>query len=328
MNLWRIYHPDIPGFLQEFSAVNAMIRLKDVGMNCGCEYTRFPLFTVCGPYSRFDHSLGVALIVWHFTRDKAQTIAGLLHDIATPAFAHVIDFLHGDYIAQESTESRTAEIIHASREIACLLEKHGLADEDVCDYHKYPLADNASPMLSADRLEYTLGNAVNYGFINEKQAAVYYSNLIVGINESGTEELMFSNADIAHSFAMTSLECAKVYASDPDRYAMQILSELICDAINLGVITEHDLYTTERIVVEKIKNSLLNSRWKEYCGLRLIFRQDDPGINGKWRRIYSKKRCIDPYITNTCRVTDLFPDYNKLMDDFKKESQDYWLYAY
>lgn len=328
MNLWKTYHPDIPHFLKEFTATDALNRLKDVGMNCGCEYTRFPIFAACDPYSRFDHSLGVALIIWHFTHDKVQTIAGLLHDIATPAFAHVIDFLHGDYITQESTENRTSEMIQESQAISTLLAKHGLTIDEVDDYHKYSVADNAAPKLSADRLEYTLSNAVNYRFITEQQAAEYYGNLVVGINEFGTVELMFSNAEIAYSFAMTALKCARVYASDADRYAMQILAELLRDAINLKVIKENDLYTTEDAVISKLRDSALSSRWTQYCDLKAISRQNEPGTNGKWRRIYSKKRCIDPYVTNKGRVTALFPNYKNLQDEFKAESLDYWLYAY
>lgn len=52
-----------------------MARLRQVGMNCGCEYTDFPRFRHLAPYSRFRHSVGVGLIVWHFTHDAAQAAA-------------------------------------------------------------------------------------------------------------------------------------------------------------------------------------------------------------------------------------------------------------
>ena len=58
------------------------------------DYSKF--FNVKYWYSNLDHSIGVALIIWNFTHDKKQTIAGLLHDIATPAFKHCIDFMNGD----------------------------------------------------------------------------------------------------------------------------------------------------------------------------------------------------------------------------------------
>ena len=65
--LWTLYHPEIPLFLEKFSCMSSVMRLRDVGMNCGCEYTAFPRFAEIGRYSRYEHSLGVALIVWHFS---------------------------------------------------------------------------------------------------------------------------------------------------------------------------------------------------------------------------------------------------------------------
>ena len=142
MNHYRIYHEEIPDFLLDYLRLPILERLKQVGMNCGCEYTSFPQFKILKPYSRYDHSLGVALIVWHFTRDKAQTVAGLLHDIATPVFAHVVDFMRGDYLKQEATEAGTETMIADSEALQALLKRDGLATADVCDYHRYPIADN------------------------------------------------------------------------------------------------------------------------------------------------------------------------------------------
>lgn len=119
-DLWSVYHDEIPDFLLEFMETASMQRLKDVGMNCGCEYSQFAIFKNCQSYTRYDHSVGVALIVYHFTGDMKQSIAGLLHDIATPVFAHTIDFLNGDYIKQESTEAKTEMMIRSSTEIMIL----------------------------------------------------------------------------------------------------------------------------------------------------------------------------------------------------------------
>lgn len=92
--LWKIYCQEIPEFIKSLIQTPSMQRLKDVGMNCGVEYTNFAFFQNIIPYSRYEHSIGVSLIVYHFTHDKKQTVAGLLHDIATPVFAHTIDFYH------------------------------------------------------------------------------------------------------------------------------------------------------------------------------------------------------------------------------------------
>jgi len=60
VNLWHVYEKAIPDFISEMALCPEMQRLKDVGMNCGCEYTNFPRFVNIAPYSRFEHSMGGA----------------------------------------------------------------------------------------------------------------------------------------------------------------------------------------------------------------------------------------------------------------------------
>lgn len=81
-----------------------MNRLKNISQFCGCDYTHLysPLFF----YSRYRHSLVVAHMTWHFTHDKKETIVSLLHDVGTPCFAHVIDYVFGDFLNQESSEKK------------------------------------------------------------------------------------------------------------------------------------------------------------------------------------------------------------------------------
>ena len=102
--LWTIYHEHMIDIIEKLAHTSSMQRLKNVGMNCGVEYTKVNIFSMHYPYSRYDHSVGVALIIYHFTKDIKQAIAGLFHDLSTPCFAHVIDFLNNDHDVQESYE--------------------------------------------------------------------------------------------------------------------------------------------------------------------------------------------------------------------------------
>ena len=181
--LMRLYHNEIPGLLQELYETPPLCRLADVGMHCGCDYSSFPMFRFqpmaeqAERYTRDLHSMGTALIVQHFTGDLKQSAAGLLHDIATPVFAHVVDFLKGDHVCQEATEEATEEMIGASSGIMEALRKYGIRVEEVSDYHRYPIADNPSPGLSADRLEYTLGNFYCRGRKSLEEIRLLYESL-------------------------------------------------------------------------------------------------------------------------------------------------------
>ena len=328
MTRWSIYHGDIPQFLLDFASTDAMVRLKNIGMNCGVEYTNFPVYRDSPPYSRFDHSLGVALIVWHFTQDIKQAVAGLFHDISTPVFAHVVDFLNGDHLQQESTEERTMEIISRSDQIRGLLTRYGLSVEDVCDYHRYPIADNDSPLLSADRLEYSLANAVNYRFRTRAEVQAYYEDLTIEKNESGEDELAFRSPELACAFAQAALCNSKVYVTDEDRYSMQFLADMLRVALDGGVLREEDLYSTEPQVILKLQSGAPTAAlWQQFRGFSAIHRTDqNPGLP-QWMSVPAKKRCVDPLVVGHGRTTELSQALRKDMADFLNYSFAYWISA-
>lgn len=318
---WSLYHPDMPDFIRRIAAAPPMLRLQDVGMNCGCEYTRFPLFASLGSYSRFQHSVGAGLIVWHFTGDVCQSVAALLHDIATPVFAHVVDFLHGDHLHQEYTEHSTLDLIAGSPELVAELRTLGLNPADVSDYHRFPIADNDTPRLSSDRLEYTLGNILNFGFADSRLVCDLYEDLCVGQNEEGAPEIMFCHCELARSFAQLALRCSKVYVSDEDRYAMQMLAELLRDAIAAGLLAEEDLMRTEPEVIARLEdNPLYRTRWQYF---RSYCRVKTGETHPEARVVPAKKRHINPYVRGVGRVTSFDATFKRDLEMYLQHDFQY-----
>ena len=127
-----ILSPEKPDFLEEYINTPEMQKQAGISVSCGICYSKlFPEITLW--YSSLDHSVAVALIIWNFTKDKKQTLAGLFHDIATPAFKHCIDFMNEDYEKQESTEELTTEIIKNSTEIMNLLNRDEIKLDEIDD---------------------------------------------------------------------------------------------------------------------------------------------------------------------------------------------------
>lgn len=324
--LHSIYHESLPPLLAELARTPPMERLKAVGMNCGCEYTSFPRFQRGHLYNRFLHSLGVGLIVWHFTGDPAQAAAGLLHDVATPPFAHVVDFLRGDHLTQEATESGTREIIESSPDLQAVLKQYGLSTDQVADYHAYPIADNDSPRLSADRLEYTLGNALNYGLLTRDEIAALYSDLTVAANEEGAPELCFIHREPALGFARIALACSRIYVSPEDRYSMQALSDLLSRAISSGILTSADLAGTEPPLIARLEASALAPDWRQFCAISRIRTAAAPLPDDRpWRQVPAKKRRIDPLVAGQGRASALDRDFAAELRAFLAEPQTDWL---
>ena len=121
---FNILEKDYPEWLNDYINTDALLKQQYISVTCGTIYS--DLFESDFFYSSLDHAIAVALIIWHFTHDKKQTLSGLFHDIATPVFKHSVDFLNGDYMTQESTEDLTTTIITNSKEIMKLLKRDNI----------------------------------------------------------------------------------------------------------------------------------------------------------------------------------------------------------
>lgn len=189
---FKILLPQFPEWLLEYIETPEMQRINGTSMSCGTDYSK--LFNNRYWYSNLDHSVGVALIIWHFTKDKKQTLSGLFHDIATPTFKHCIDFMNGDFEKQESTEERTESILKQLEEIKGLLNRDNIKMEEISDYRIYLIADNDTPKLSADRFEYNFSSGLVFLRVWElKDIEEIYNNVTILKNEEGIEELGFKD---------------------------------------------------------------------------------------------------------------------------------------
>ena len=243
---------DWPHFLDKYLQLPLLKRLKGVGLLCGTDWTA--LYKNRFYYSRLDHSLGVALIVWHFTHDKAQTIAGLLHDISTPVFSHVSDFRKGDALTQTATEEPTARIIRGDAELNRLLAEDDLTAAQVEDYHIYPIADNEIPQLSADRLEYMFpsGMALDGSWTMEEIRRCY-NDLTILKNEAGQDELGFQHMEIAELYCEHFCMIGHILQLNENKLALHMLGQIMNLAEKEGILSESDFMTlSEREVMEKL----------------------------------------------------------------------------
>lgn len=258
----NILSGDKPDFLSKYLSIPILTRLKGVGLLCGTDWT--PFFSNNFYYSRFDHSVGVALIAWHFTHDKAQTIAGLLHDVSTPAFSHVSDFRKGDSLTQTATEEDNGSMLASSKELLACLEQDGLTLDQVDDYHKYPVCDNEVPFLSADRLEYMFpsGAALSGTWsltesFSLDEIKIMYDDLVLCRNEDGFPEPGFKTLSIAEAYTKRTTDIGLFLQKNEDKMAMQFPAEILNIAVELGLLRERDFFAlSEKEIIEKLDDVL------------------------------------------------------------------------
>ena len=251
---FSILSKEIPNFINEYIETPEMQKQNKISTSCGTIYSK--MYNQMW-YSSLDHSIAVALIIWNFTKDKKQTLSGLFHDIATPVFKHSIDFMNGDYKNQESTEELTTKIISNSKEIMKLLKRDKIEVAEVDNYHLYPIADNDTPRLSSDRLEYTLSNG--WGAVEKlwtlDEVREIYNNIEIQKNEDGIEELGFKSIKMAEKFVHVMSRLSSLYIKSETKFSMQFLADDMKKMHNKDLITMDELYNlSEEEIINKIEN--------------------------------------------------------------------------
>lgn len=325
LDYFNVLEPNFPEWLNDYIETKELLKQRYISVTCGTIYS--DLFESEFFFSSLDHSVAVALIVWHFTHDKKQTLSGLFHDIATPAFKHCVDFLNGDYMTQESTEDLTSKIISNSKEIMDLLKRDNIKLEEVEDYHIYPVADNDTPKLSADRLEYSLSNALlTYKLSDIDEINKIYNDVILDKDEDGTLELSFKSKETALEFVKITSKLSIIYREDRTRYSMQLIADIIKKLNEDGLITKEDLYNKkESEIIEIIENSKYKEIFNIWKNAKNIKLSKEKPKNVYFVHHGAKIRYIDPLV-NKRRVSSIIKEAKKEID--KNLSYDMNNYVY
>ena len=319
---FRILSNEFPEWLLEYIETPEMERISKIALGCGKDYTN--VFNTRYWYSNLDHSVGVALIIWNFTHDKKQTIAGLLHDIAAPVFKHVIDFLNGDHERQESTEEKTTEIIENSKQIMALLKRDNITLDEVNDYKLYPIADNDTPQLSADRFEYNFSTGLIFHRVwNLDDIKECYNNITIVKNENGINELAFKDLSVCEKYISIVSKLWPTWITNAEKTTMQFLADMVKAMYDRKFITLEDLYTlSEEEIINRIRNckdNYLSETFKMFQEATQVF---DSHVFVKDKHcvsIKAKRRYIIPLVQNgenAERVYNLSRSAKKDIDNY------------
>ena len=254
---YQKYISEIPEFIFKYLNLNIMNRLKDISVLCGMDYASKDIYQFKYYLSRFDHSLNVALITWRLTYDKTRTLAALFHDISTPVFSHVIDYMNGDYIKQESTEHKTKDVLYSSRELLDYLKEDNVDINDIINFKNYPVVDTPRPGLCADRLDNLIGTGMSWakciGYEDARNIIdnIYYDKI--------NDEIALYSLYIGDLLIRINNHINSLTHTNEDTYMMMLLADIVKLLISEGIITYNDLYTlTEPRVLNIIENNLSN----------------------------------------------------------------------
>ena len=240
------------------------------------------------PITRYEHSIGVMLLLREFGASLEEQIAGLLHDVPHTAFSHVADFVFENE-GHEYHERFLEEIIYDS-EIPEILEENGFDIEYILEEDNFGLLEQDLPALCADRLDYSMRDLKSH---KDYDMRPFIQSLKV---ENG--EFVFDNFEDAQEFGLKFIEADDSFWAHPREVAIyELFADIIRKALELEEITEDDLFTTDRELMEKLREIDCEEIQMKFdlldSGLEIETGIEDYDIHGT-----TKARAVDPQFVN------------------------------
>lgn len=206
-----------------------------------------------------------------------------------------------------------------------LLNRDGIKVEEICDYHIYPIADNDTPKLSADRFEYTFSNGLFlYKAWGLDEIARYYNDISILKNEEGIDELGFNTKEVCIDFLQTTLPIFANYDSDENRAVMQFFADIVKSMNVKGFINVDDLYhMSEEDVCNLILNcgdEYLRQSFIKFRNEKSIYAGDCPADDIYCVSVKGKKRYIVPLVKlnkGSRRITDIDLTCKEAVEQYK-----------
>nr|WP_315398881.1 HD domain-containing protein [uncultured Sphingobacterium sp.] len=204
-------------------------------------------------HSRYEHSIGVMLLVRKLEGSLEEQIAALLHDVSHTAFSHVID-----YVLQHKGEDyheQIFETVIGKSMIPNILAKYGFSTS-LLDDPKHTLLEMPLPALCADRIDYTIRDLYHFGLIDIVEAHDFISELGVQDGKIGVQ-----SEEVASWISSKYLQLNHAYFRKPEHiFANTKLAELIALGLEKGILVLSDLWLDDPAVLSIIKTDpYLNS---------------------------------------------------------------------
>jgi len=260
--------------------------------------------------TRYEHAVGVMLLIRRLGGSVEEQAAGLVHDVSHTAFSHVADQL----FARQDEDYHEAhfERLVLRSEIPGVLARYGLRAEPLLDHSRWRLLERALPDLCADRIDYTLRDLLRLGAITPAEVAAFLPALTVldgAIAVTAPEAARW----FVRRFAAEVLD---LFMDPLELFANATLARALRRGLTIGALAGEDLFLDDEAVLARLRAA----------GDRVILDALEllrPGVvvvedeNAYDAHVYSKARTVDPLVVGSGgarRCSDLYPSVRALHD--------------
>lgn len=266
-------------------------------------YCQLQSLRVADRATRFEHSIGVFLLLKKYQVSLEEQIAGLIHDLSHTAFSHCIDYALDDGSPKtQDYQDKIHDQFVRNSEIAPIIKKHHLDLNYILDEENFPLKEKPLPGLCADRIDYSLRDGVDYQVINQAKVDYFLEHLVVE-NDLWVFKDQASARQYGEMFRKLNI---KHYAGLPTAITFQTVGALLRHALDQGYLKQNDLFTTNQQVIAKIKKKIktdqrLKLLWQRMNN-QVKFRVDPKDYHV---HVFCKSRIVDPLFKIKGRVQRL-----------------------
>jgi hypothetical protein len=202
---------------------------------------------VTSPITRFDHSVGVMLLVRKLGSTLEEQIAALIHDVSHTAFSHVIDYVFDQHDSQSYHEEKKASFV-ASTDLPRVLAQHGYDWTDLIDEERYSLLEQPSLALCADRLDYFFRDSVPLNLATVAQIRRAIERLVVHHGRIAVDD-----QETARFLAYTFIAADDAsWANFAEVGLYELTAQVIKAGLRAGTIAEGDIWGTDAALWTKL----------------------------------------------------------------------------
>jgi len=249
------------------------------------------------PRTRFEHSMGVFILLKKHDAPLEEQVAGLIHDVSHLAFSHAIDYVVGkkDQGKRLDYQDSIFDDFVRSSEIPGILNKYNFDLDYILNEKNFPLKENDLPDICADRIDYFLRDIFAFGIIDRKTLDSYLDNLI----SIDKKYWAFKNFKIAKSFAESFMRFDdNYYSGNLTAIMFATIANYLKYSLDKKYVAKKDFYKTDREVLDKIYKHL-----DKDLRLKSLFDAMNNKIHYKIYRkkpkkydnhLFCKSRAVDP----------------------------------
>lgn len=264
-------------------------------------------------FNRYEHSLGVMILIKTLGGSIEEQIAGLLHDVSHSAFSHVIDWVVRETYSEsfdETYQDNQHDDIIDSGEIKSILKKYQYHPKTISDYHNFKLLERNIPNLCADRVDYALREF-------PIDIAKFLFKSLINIDN----RIVFQDEKTALIFAMNFLKLQNEHWGGFEAVSrFKLFSGALKLAISDGTIKFADFLKDDQYVIHK----LLKTKNNEVSTILEILRNKKLPLSKKSEIVHKKFRYTDPEFQSAGKIRNLSKvdlKFKKLLEKQKIANQ-------